>query len=227
MPDQTIKILSVSPVTPDALRFKTTKPDNYTFLPGQATELAINTPSLVSKKRPFTFTSLPSDEHLEFTIKTYSEHQDGMTKHLSSLKPGDELIISEVFGAIQYKGPGVFIAGGAGITPFISILRGLRGKHQLQGNTLIFSNKTDKDIINDEELDDMKDLGLNLILTVTRAPSLDSQIDNKRINAQYLKEKIQNFDQNFYICGPPTMVGELQSALRQLGAKTDSIVFET
>jgi ferredoxin-NADP reductase len=227
MPDEKIKVLEVSQVTHDVIRFKTTKPSNLSFKPGQATELSINTPALVSKKRPFTFTSLPSDEHLEFTIKIYPDHEDGMTQHLKDLKPGSEFLISEVFGAIQYKGPGVFIAGGAGITPFISILRSLRISSSLQGNTLIFSNKTDKDIINEEELSDLQDLGLRLILTVTRTPSLDPQIDNKRIDSQYLKNKISNFSKNFYICGPPTMVGELQSALQQIGAKPESLIFET
>jgi predicted ferric reductase len=45
-------------------------------------------------------------------------------QELGKLKHGDELII-RVWGAIEYKGEGVFIAGGAGVTPFIAILRQL------------------------------------------------------------------------------------------------------
>jgi predicted ferric reductase len=44
-------------------------------------------------------------------------------KRIRKLKHGDELIIRDVWGAIEYKGEGVFIAGGAGVTPFIAILR--------------------------------------------------------------------------------------------------------
>jgi predicted ferric reductase len=43
-------------------------------------------------------------------------------KRIRKLKHGDELIIRDVWGAIEYKGEGVFIAGGAGVTPFIAIL---------------------------------------------------------------------------------------------------------
>ncbi|MEO8414268.1 MAG: flavodoxin reductase, partial [Ginsengibacter sp.] len=79
---------------------------------------------MAEEKRPFTFTSLNENPYLEFTIKRYEDHH-GITDKMHQLMPGDELIISDVWGAIEYKGPGYFIAGGAGITPFISILRQL------------------------------------------------------------------------------------------------------
>jgi len=44
----------------------------------------------------------------------------------------DELILHDVFGAISYMGEGVFIAGGAGITPFISIFRYLKLKNVIR-----------------------------------------------------------------------------------------------
>jgi predicted ferric reductase len=50
-------------------------------------------------------------------------------KKLGKLK--HELIIRDVWGAIEYKGEGVFIAGGAGVTPFIAILRQLQADDKL------------------------------------------------------------------------------------------------
>ncbi|MCK7517280.1 MAG: hypothetical protein MZV64_05925 [Ignavibacteriales bacterium] len=47
------------------------------------------------------------------------------------LKKDNELILHDVFGAINYKGEGVFIAGGAGVTPFISIFRYLQSKNEI------------------------------------------------------------------------------------------------
>ena len=76
------------------------------------------------EKRPFTFTSLPGDDHLEFTIKCYTDH-DGVTNQLGQLKAGDELLLHDIWGAIHYTNEGTFIAGGAGITPFIAIFRQL------------------------------------------------------------------------------------------------------
>ena len=74
---------------------------------------------------------------LEFVIKTYNDHL-GVTNELSNLKRGDELVVRDVWGVIEYKGDGYFIAGGAGITPFIAILRQLQKDNKLKGNKLLF-----------------------------------------------------------------------------------------
>lgn len=115
-----VKILTVGHLTHNVKRFVVEKPAGYEFIPGQATDVAINRPGWTDQCRPFTFTSVPDAHFLEFTIKIYTGH-NGVTEQLAKLGPGDELLIHEVFGAIAYKGPGVFIAGGAGITPFIAI----------------------------------------------------------------------------------------------------------
>jgi predicted ferric reductase len=85
-------------------------------------------------KRPFTFTSLNDNDYLEFIIKIYDSN-DGVTE-LGKLKQGDELLIHDVWGAIEYKGEGVFIAGGAGVTPFIAILRQLQAENKIANNKL-------------------------------------------------------------------------------------------
>jgi len=139
-----VKILEVEKITHDVLGIKTEKPTGYAFVPGQATEVAINDQEWINEKRPFTFTNLPGDDHLEFTIKTYPAH-NGVTNRLLNLRPKDELIIHDVWGAIHYKGKGLFIAGGAGITPFISIFRYLRSINDTENNRLLFANKTKKD----------------------------------------------------------------------------------
>lgn len=145
MEEHIIKILGIEQVTHDVKRFRVEKPEGYSFTPGQATEVSINTPEYKDEKRPFTFTCLNREPYLEFTIKIYPSH-NGVTNELGKLKPGAELIIRDVWGAISYKGKGVFIAGGAGITPFISIFRDLRAKDEISGNTLIFANKAKADI---------------------------------------------------------------------------------
>ena len=54
----------------------TGKPDGFAFEPGQATELSLpREEDLTDDKHPFTFTSLPEDRWLEFTIKIYPEHE--------------------------------------------------------------------------------------------------------------------------------------------------------
>ena len=221
MHNHTVKILSVQNTTHDVKQFTVQKPEGYHFKPGQATEVSINTPDLKNEKRPFTFTSLNDNKHLQFTIKIYESH-DGVTKELNKLVHGDELLIHDVWGAIEYKGEGVFIAGGAGITPFIAIFRSLRAQNNLGNNTLIFTNKTEKDIILENEFQEM--LGSNFINILT--DEKNSKYETGHIDASFLKEHISNFKQKFYVCGPPKFMDAIKSALSELGAETDSVVFE-
>ena len=149
--EYTVKIKAIEQVTHDVKRFVCEKPSGYAFVPGQATEVSIHKEGWEDEKRPFTFTCLEEAPYLEFTIKIYQDHP-GVTNELNTLVPGDELILRDVWGTIQYKGPGYFIAGGAGITPFIAILRWLNKNKKLEGNMLFYSNKTDRDIILEDEL---------------------------------------------------------------------------
>ena len=216
-----VKILKIEQVTHDVKRFVVEKPQNYKFIPGQATYVSINKKGWKEEERPFTFTSLNENPILEFTIKKYEERK-GVTNEIHKLNPGDELIIQEPFGTINYKEPGIFIAGGAGITPFIAIFRQLREENRLQGNKLIFSNKKQEDIILEKELKEMfRD---NLILTLTEEGK--KEYESKKIDETFLKNKIKDFKQNFYICGPPGMVEDLKKILKKLGADIQQIVFE-
>jgi len=216
-----VKIKSIGKVTHNVLRIVTEKPENYIFKPGQATEISINKTGWKYKRRPFTFTCLPADNHLEFTIKTYPSHK-GVTNQLLQLKTNDELILHDVFGAIHYKGEGIFIAGGAGITPFISIFRNLQSKNKIGNNKLIFANKTKADIINRAEFKSM--LGSNFINLLSDekvrgyAPGL--------ITFDFLKKHTVGVTKRFYLCGPPPMMNAVEKILMQLKANKKSIVKE-
>ncbi len=114
MEQHIVRVKSVDKLTRDVVKIVTEKPDNYTFTPGQATEISLNKKGWVDERRPFTFTCFPENDYMEFTIKTYPAH-NGVTNQLLQLKMDEELILNDVFGAINYKGEGVFIAGGAGV----------------------------------------------------------------------------------------------------------------
>ena len=221
MEEHIVRIFSIEYVTHDVRRYKIEKPAGYNFIPGQATEVSINTPKWKDEKRPFTFTCLTTDPYLEFTIKSYASHE-GVTNELYKLEERAELIIRDVWGAITYTQPGVFIAAGAGITPFIAIFRHLSKVELIEGNSLLYSNKTAKDIILKDELEKM--LGNHFINTLTREKN--DLYDNRRIDKTYLMEKITDFKQPFYICGPDLFVTEIQQTLIDQGANVDSVIIE-
>lgn len=216
-----VKIKSIKNITHDVLQVVTDKPKKYNFTPGQATEVAINRKGLENEKRSFTFTSLPDIDLLEFTIKIYPSHKS-VTNELLQLKINDELILHDVFGTIAYKGEGIFIAGGAGVTPFISILRYLQTKNEIGENKLIFANKTKNDIILEHEF--QKLLGNNFINILS-----DEKVNgymHGHITEDLLKANIGSFDQYFYLCGPPSMIESIEKQLENLNVDKKHMVKE-
>lgn len=216
-----VKILDVQNVTHNVKRFTLSKPDNYHFMPGQATDIVINHPDWLKERRPFTFTGLNEWDHLEFTIKIYQDHK-GVTNQLGQLKVGDELILHDVFGAINYKGEGTFIAGGAGVTPFIAIFRQLNKEGKLANNQLFFSNKTSADIILKDEFENI--LGDNFINILSE--ERDSRYNNGIVNEEFLKRNVKNLEQYFYICGPDPMIDSIAGILEKMGVDKKRIVRE-
>jgi len=221
MKNITIKIISIGHITHDVLQIFTEKPQQLDFTPGQAAELSINKDGWQDEKRPFTFTSLPNDDYLQFTIKTYPAHK-GVTNELLQLKKNDELILHDVFGAIAYKNEGVFIAGGAGVTPFISILRYLRSKNEIGDNKLIFANKTRDDIILKYEFN--YSLGKNFINILS--DEIEGRYEHGYITENFLKAHITDFNKNFYVCGPPPMMDAMEMILSNLHVDEKLIIKE-
>lgn len=221
MAEHIVKILKTEFVTPNVKRFTVERPAGYKFKSGQATDVSIDTPAWRDQLRPFTFTCLPTARRLEFVIKIYDDH-DGVTKQLGLLHASDQLILHDVFGAITYQGPGFFIAGGAGVTPFIAILRDLNRRKKLRGNTLLVSNKTANDVIMDEEFTKM--LGKNFLKLFTRQRVIG--FHERRIDRDTLVALVRDFDQHFYVCGPEEFVKDINAILLSLGAKSETVVFE-
>ena len=220
MAEHVVKILESSFITLNVKRFLVEKPKGYSFIPGQATDVAVNLPEWKEKFRPFSFTGLNRWEHLEFMVKVYPERK-GVTDLLGRTNSG-ELVIKEPYGAIQYKGPGVFIAGGSGITPFVSIFRELARNKQLMGNQLIYSNYTAADVICGAELHDM--LKDNYVNHYTREGVIGFR--ERRLNRDFLIQYIADFNRRFYVCGSDGFVKDISEALISLGATSENLVID-
>lgn len=222
MQTQLVKITSFEFVTHNVLQVVTYKPTLFNFTSGQAAEVSINKVGWQNDKRPLTFTCIPENNYLEFIIKLYPKHH-GVTSELLNLKINDELIIHSVFGDIGYKGEGVFIAGGTGVTPFISILRHLQTKNEIGNNKLIFANKTKADIILEQEFKWL--LGKNFINILSEEKTED--YENGYITETFLKTHIPDLNKVFYLCGPPQMMDEMENHLVRLHVNKKLIVKES
>jgi ferredoxin-NADP reductase len=219
--DHTVRILHIGFVTHDVKQFIVTRPDGFEYEPGQGVEIAVDQEGWREEGRPFTPTSAGAAPVLEFTIKGYPDHE-GVTRKLHSLKPGAELLMSEAFGTITYRGPGTFVAGGAGVTPFLAILRQLGEDGEMADCRLLFSNKSPADVICEKELRHLMGERLHLTCTERSAPGYD----HVRIDRAFLESKEVDLGRPFYLCGPPAFVEELREALEDMGVDPHGIVVE-
>jgi ferredoxin-NADP reductase len=205
-----LQILSKEHLTHDVIQFRLQRPAGYEFIAGQAIELMLHQPGV--GPAPFTFTGLNSKPYLELTIKIYKEH-NGLTLALSQLNIGDKVLITDPWDSFHNKGPGVFIAGGAGITPFIALLRQMQVENAVGKSWLFFSNKTSDDIIMHNELKQI--LGDRYVDVITR----DKSGNNKHhIDEAFLRQHITDLKQPYYVCGPPGFTEVIQQTLVKIGA---------
>ncbi|WMS42280.1 FAD-binding oxidoreductase [Acuticoccus sp. MNP-M23] len=223
----TLTLQSRENLTHDVVHLTFDRPAGYDFTPGQANHWDLPVDGMRDAGKPFTITSLPDENHLQFVIKTYrvaeNPDHDGGSEHIGTMEPGATVEVDDPSGDISDKGAGVFIAGGAGITPFIPILRARAANNTLEGCTLVYSNKTERDIILREEWEGMT--GLQTIFTVTDHEG--SPLPKGQIDAEFLKRTLGNLDHRFYVCGPPSMMKAVIADLRDNGVPDDRIVVET
>lgn len=209
-----VRILESTSLTHDVTRFRLEKPVDYKFSAGQATELMLE--DRPGQAAPFTFTSLDSDPYLELMIKIYSSH-NGMTHAIAKKKAGDYFLISDAWDSYINHGPGVFVAGGAGITPFIALLRRFQADKSVGKSQLFFSNKTSADVFLEDELRGI--LGPSYINVITR----DGSNREKYIDLTFLKAHIVDVTGPFYVCGPPAFVEAMQQHLAALGVSEELV----
>ena len=215
----TTKIIEKSWLTHEVICLRLERPFKYSFKAGQAIEVSLENPRFQGEDAPFTLTGLSSEKYLELILKVYTEH-NGMTLEISKLKVGDGLIIGDAWDSYKNLGPGFFIAGGTGITPFVAILRQLNVENRLSDSKLLFANKTEQDIFLQQELTQM--LGKNFINILSRQKK-----DNflyGHINSQILKDQISRPNQTFYICGPGNFAEQIRDQLLELGIDKDMII---
>lgn len=216
-----IELLETVPLTPDTAHYVFSKPEGYEFKPGQATDLAIDRDGWRNEERPFTFTSAPEAPVLSFVIKSYPDHE-GVTNELPDLKPGDTVKVSDPWGAIEDKGPGTFIAGGAGITPFLGILRDRARQGDLDGCHLIFANKSTEDIILYPLWEGLEDLRTTYLV---EHDAEDGQREGQ-IDAALLDDVVGDWGGRFYVCGPPAMEDTVAKLLKKRGVSDERLIRE-
>ena len=215
-----LTLRQIDKVAHDVCRLVFDRPDGFDFTPGQATDMALDREGWREEFRPFTLTSQPEDPHLEYVIKIYPEHA-GVTNEIGTLMPGETVRIGAPWGAIRDAGPGTFIAGGAGVTPFIPILRRRARDGTLGASHLVFANRDERDILLRDEWEAIPGLRTTFVLDAARPGYPQGPVDG-----DLLEERVGDFSGIFYVCGPPPMTEAVIEALHDHGVSDVQIVRE-
>ncbi len=216
----------IIPRTSDTKSFRFKKPDDFQHQAGQWMYVNIKVNGVV-KLHHFTISSSPTEDFLEFTKKiTDSEYSQA----LDQMKEGDWVKINGPYGDFTYAGEKVKIGaltGGIGITPLRSICKYCVDKKLPTSIIMLYSNKTENEIVFKDQLEEMaaQDSNITIRNVLTREPGwkgLSGHVDGDMIKAQIpdYKERV------FYICGPPSMNAAMKNALKGLNLPKSQIKLE-
>jgi predicted ferric reductase len=205
------------------LRLKPVDHPGMKFLPGQFAWLnAWNTP-FADKEHPFSISSSAENrDFLAFTIKEFGD----FTRRIKELQPGQKIWLDGAYGAFSidrhsHAAGYVFIAGGVGITPIMSMLRTLADRGDSRPLLLIYANKSWESIIFREEIDKLKTcLNLKVVHVIEKPPEGwegEKGFITREILERHLPAVTERNLWEIFICGPEPLMNAVEKTLPVLG----------
>jgi predicted ferric reductase len=197
------------------------------YKPGQFMIVQLVRNGKVSEPHPFTISSSPTGDRLSISVKSSGD----FTSTIGDTKIADTAYIDAPYGVFSFLNHDardlVFIAGGIGITPFISMLWYMYDKKLERNIILIWGNKTEKDIVFKEDLERMASEMPSLKIVHVMSGQDDWTGEKGYIDEEKLKRHVSNFqDSQFFLCGPPVMTIAVEKTLTKLGVPKKKIHYE-
>jgi predicted ferric reductase len=194
-----------------------------TFAPGQFAWITVARSPFADLEHPFSFSSSAEQKGgLSFTIKELGD----FTEQIPALSPGTRVYVDGPFGAFSIdRRPDarayVFIAGGIGITPIMSMLRTMRDRNDSRSCLLIYAARSLREMTFREELVALEgelNLHTQLVPSIPHdtwaGPSgrLTPELMDQLLSPTYREEQCEA-----YLCGPLPMMDAVESSLIALG----------
>ncbi len=200
------------------------KPENnkkVLFHPGQFIFVKFKQAGFPFEDHPFSLTASPEEGQLRISAKAIGD----FTKQLPNLKPGAQALIQGPYGSFSYdfinNKDQVWIAGGIGVTPFMSMARTLRDrKHSDLKVTFYYSVQEEKDFTFKQELSEISQImpNIKLINWNTKQQGF--------LSITEISKNISLPDKDIFICGPAGMMKAFTKQLSDMGIPKDQIHFE-
>lgn len=219
------RVKEIKKETDNTFTLSVASPRPFAFKPGQFCFLRLNKDKLYAR-HPFTISSPPQQKDLSFTIKLKGR----FTKIAAALKASDEVIVDGPFGVFTVKDDLkdlVFIAGGVGIAPFMSIIKDHIHKGKIQNVILLYGSKTENDIIFKNELDSINEKWFKKVYVISDNKESSDDFEQGYIGRSLMEKYIKNYSNAlFYICGPEIMKDNVKKALAEWGVPKNDIFIE-
>ena len=212
--------VDIEPVRGEALPFE----------PGQFVWLTLERSPFTIREHPFSIASAPADKNrLSFVIKEVGD----FTRRIGRIAVGAAAHIDGPHGALTLNSrPAsgiVFLAGGVGIAPILSMLRQLRADGDRRPLKLLYGNRVADQIVHGDELEAMTgDLDLSVVHVLSEPPEGWSGpvgvIDETLIRDRC--ERPDKADWLYVVCGPPAMIDATEDALVAIGIPANRVISE-
>ena len=216
--------------TPDVMLFRFESEDKarMDFDPGMFVMLEYVDPTTKEKiSRAYSIASAPSQNFLEFYIGMV---HGKFTSHLDAAKIGDVYYVTGPHGQFRFSPTTdkkvLFLAGGTGISPFMSMLREIKLSSSGNDAVLIYSMRYPSEMIRKDELEELAaQINLKTVVTVTRPQPGDGWTGQTgHIDAEMIKRYAPDFAERVtYICGPLPFAKSMKEALAALGVQDANV----
>jgi len=205
----------------------------FDYLPGQFHFLTFQrAPNLPVEEHPWTISSSPATPGV--LCSTIKESGD-FTASIGKTKPGDTALVSGPFGRFSHvlhpdETKLVFIAGGIGITPLMSMLRHIRDTRAALTVTLLYACTSESDIVFRDELATMErdgTAGLKVVHVLSK-PSDEWKGECGRLDEEKIKRCVgpDLAQLAFYVCAAPELMDLTIGILSKAGVPAAHIHFE-
>lgn len=204
----TIWSVELEPVSHSGIEFKA----------GQFVWITLGDTPFKLQQHPFTISSAPGEKNIRLTIKALGD----FTSEIENLETGTTAFVEGPYGNFtldaSVKTHNVFINGGIGITPTMSVLQDLKSNNDQRQTTVIFGTPSLELTPFYDELKELSnELNLNVVHVLEEAPD-DWDGETGFITDEIMKRHLPDISNcEFFVCGPPPMMDVAEATLREWG----------
>jgi glycine betaine catabolism B len=204
----------------------------FSFAPGQYLEWTLphRDPDSRGNRRYFTLSSAPADAELRMGVKFYPE-PSSYKQRLAELQPGESISAGHLAGDFVLPKDAneklAFVAGGIGITPFVSMIRHLLANGEKRDAVVLFANWRPEDVAYAALLREAQErLGLRTVYALSDPTSVPDGWHGRvgLIDGRLIAEELPDYsERTFYVSGPQAMVATTRKAVAGLGVRSERI----